>query len=158
VLWVVLGGAYNYPSENLTYISSHLHTHSRQPSPQTAIHPAQPRRCILMYKHVPVSSGRLPLVPVVRNEKESRHRDATHIMYICVYLDCRQPRSGTRKGETNKFRVCTSNVLRSGKLIWSCAQLFRARIGSQALGRRSSNRVAVLWNELLEHASGIRDH
>jgi hypothetical protein len=110
VLWVVLGGAYNFPSENLTYISSHLHTHSRQPSPQTAIHPAQPRRCILMYKHVPVSSGRLPLVPVVRNEKESRHRDATHIMYIylcilglpsahrhtkggnkqvsCVYLQC----------------------------------------------------------------------
>jgi hypothetical protein len=151
VLWVVLGGAYNFPSENLTYISSHLHTHTRQPSPQTAIHPAQPRRCILMYKHVPVSSGRSPLVPVVRNEKESRHRDATHIMYICVYLDCRQP-TGTRKGETNKFRVCTLRylVIRQADLVMC------STIQSEDWKPSSWASFKQPRGSALERASGIR--
>jgi hypothetical protein len=64
-----------------------------------------------MYRHVPVRSVRLPLVPLVRNEKESRRRGATHIMYLCVYLDCRQPTGrGKERGRQTSF-VCVPQVL-----------------------------------------------
>ena len=105
-----------------------------------------------MYKHVPVSSGRSPLVPVVRNEKESRHRDATHIMYICVYLDCRQP-TGTRKGETNivirQADLVMCSTIQSEDWKPSSWASFKQPRGS-ALERASGIRF---WNTLLEYGT-----
>jgi hypothetical protein len=104
---------------------------SLQPSPQYDIHPAQLRRCI----HVRVD---MYTRPVVRNEKGSRRRHATCIMCIlfkahpCTRIAVSPP--AEEKGKTNKFRVCTLSGDQGELISWSCARLFGAWIGSQALG------------------------
>jgi hypothetical protein len=151
---------------HFTCISSHLHTHththtlslslSLQPSPQYDIHPAQLRRSILMYRHVPVSSGRLPLVPVVRNEKGSRRVGTPRTSCTSVYTWIAVSPPAEERGDKQVSRVCNLHVLWSSELIWSCALLSRMWIGSQALGRRSSNRIHA--GSALKRASRIWDH